>query len=92
MLDLARNLAPEELPRLIGELAEVNAVALARLSTPPVEARPDGSLDIKEAAVRLGVSKSYLHHNWRQFKFARQEGRKVLFSSCGLDAHLRKSR
>ncbi len=90
-LGLATTLAPAELPRLIGELAEISAVASARLASPATASRPDESLTVEEASQRLGLSKSYLHHNWRKFKFTRQEGRKILFSSNGLDAYLRKS-
>jgi excisionase family DNA binding protein len=91
-LDAARTLAPEELPHLIGELEELKATCLARLAAPPMEARPDRSLNLKEAADRLGVSRQYLYRHWRKFKFARQEGRKVLFSANALDAYLRRAR
>jgi excisionase family DNA binding protein len=48
-------------------------------------------VNVKEAADRLGVSREYLYRNHDKFSFARREGRKILFSSNGLDAHLRKS-
>jgi hypothetical protein len=88
--DLARNLAPEELPELLGELEQVRAVALARLLTRTDEARPDELLDVTEAAARLHVSKPYLYKNSSRFKFSRRIGRKLLFSSAGLDSYLRK--
>ena len=91
-LALARSLELAELPRLLGDLAEISAVATARLVRPAIETRPDESLTVEQASKRLGLSKSYLHHNWKTFKFARQEGRKILFSSKGLDAHIRKPR
>ena len=92
ILAQARTVAPDELPRLLGDLEEVRATCLARLTSPVIEERPDRSLDVTQAAERMGVSKDYLYHHWQELKFARQEGRKVLFSSNGLDAHLRKSR
>lgn len=92
MLTQAKTLDPPELPRLLGELEEIRATALARLTIPAELSRPDESLDIDEASKRLGVSKDYLYRHWQKFKFARQEGRRVLFSSNGIDAHLKKSR
>jgi hypothetical protein len=70
----------------------VEAVAMMRLASPTIEARPDESLDVAETARRMGVSTHYLYRHWHKFKFARQEGRKVLFSSNGLDAYLRRAR
>jgi len=91
-LELAKTLDAAELPALIGQLAEINAVALARIATPAVQARPDESLSVGETAKRMGVSESYLYHHHKKFKFARREGGRLLFSSAGLDAYLRRSR
>jgi len=88
----ARNLAPDELPRLLGDLEEIRATAIARLASPTIESRPDESLDVNETARRLGVSKDYLYRNHHRLKFARREGRKLLFSSAGLDSYLKQSR
>lgn len=90
-LEQARALPPDQLPALIGDLAEINAVALARLSTPTTPPRPDENLDVNEAARRLGVSKNFLYRHHDRYKFAHREGRRLLFSSNGLDSHLRKS-
>jgi hypothetical protein len=91
-LDEARTLAPAELPRLLGDLREVEAVALARLSTPNVEARPDDLLDVPAAAMRMHVSQDYLYRNHKRLPFTKRMGRKLLFSSSGLDAFLKKSK
>jgi len=91
-LEQARVLPANQLPALIGELAEVNAVALSRLTSPTMESRPDELINVNEAAKRLGVSKDYLYRHHSQYKFARREGRKLLFSSAGLDAYLKKAR
>lgn len=87
-----QTLAPTELPQLLGELEEIRATALARLTTPAPQTQPDRYIDVKEAADRMGMSRHYLYRHWQKFKFARQEGRKVLFSSSGLDQYLKKSR
>jgi len=92
VLEQAQHLPAEDLPRLLGDLREVEAVALARLSAPTAQTAPDQSLSLKEAAERLGMSRDYLYRHWREYRFARQEGRKILFSSNGLDGHLRKAR
>jgi excisionase family DNA binding protein len=89
-LRLARELPLEELPQLCADLEQVRVTCLARIAA-PVDTRPDESLTIQEASKRLGVSRSWLYHHWRKYehKFVRQEGGKVLFSSNGIDAHLR---
>jgi excisionase family DNA binding protein len=88
VLNLARSLPREELPRLLGDLAEISATASARLSSAVVESRPDQLLDVEETARRIGISKDYLYRHQRKFPFARRIGRKLLFSSSGLDKFL----
>jgi excisionase family DNA binding protein len=87
----ARTLAPEDLPGLIGDLAEINAIATARLAAPAAAPEPDRMLDVEEASRRMGVSKAYLYRAHKRLSFARRQGRKLLFSSAGLDTYLRKN-
>ena len=89
-LVLARELDAADLPYLIGELETIRCIAVSRLAA-PVPA-PDQNLEIGEAARRLGVSRDYLYRHHSKFKFTRREGRKLLFSSAGLDAYLKKAR
>jgi len=91
VLDLAKKLPREELPRLLGDLAEISATAHARLASPSVEARPDELMSVERTAHRLGVSKDFLYRNSERYPFTRRQGRKLLFSSAGLDAYLRKA-
>jgi hypothetical protein len=91
VLALARNLSREDLPRLLGDLAEISATANARLTGSTIDARPDELLDVKGTARRMGVSKDFLYRNWRRYPFTRRQGRKLLFSSAGIDAYLRKA-
>jgi excisionase family DNA binding protein len=90
-LDLARTLPPDELPRMIGELAEISATAQARLLAPG-EARPETLLDIEETAERMNLSRDYLYRHHKRLPFTRRVGRKLLFSSSGLELYLTKSR
>lgn len=85
-LDQARSIAANELPRLLGDLEEIRATALARLSAPssPAE-QPDELIDVAEAARRLGVSPEYLYRNHNRLPFTRHAGRKLLFSSKGIE-------
>jgi len=91
-LGLAKTLAPEELPRLLGDLEEIRVTGLARLASPVTEARPDELLSVEQASKRMGVSRGYLYRHHRQLNFSRRAGRKLLFSSVGLDSYLKKSR
>src|ERR1700730_18657336 len=75
--DLAGTLAPVELPRLLGDLEEIRAIAIARLSSPVVEAR-DQLLDVPQAAERMHVSQNYLYRHSCRLPFTRRVGRKLL--------------
>jgi len=88
----ARTLAREELPRLLGELEEIRATALARLASPTLESQMrDSLLDVDEAATRLGVSPHYLYRNHGRFPFTRRMGRSLRFSSSGIEQYIRRS-
>ncbi|MFY9531251.1 MAG: hypothetical protein WBC04_17725 [Candidatus Acidiferrales bacterium] len=87
----ARTLAPAELPRLLGEIEQIRVTALARLTSPTVESRPDELLSVSETAGRMGVGKDYLYRNHRRLPFTRRVGRKLLFSSAGLDSYLKRA-
>jgi excisionase family DNA binding protein len=92
-LTAARTLTPEELPRLLGDLEEIRATALTRLTAlVPAPHPSDELLNVKEAARRLGVSLGYLYHNHSHFPFTRHVGRKLLFSADGIQAYLRSKR
>jgi hypothetical protein len=95
LLELAHGLDREQLPALLGRLEQAKAIAFARLAavgtgngTPPV----DELLAVGEAAHRLGVSKDFLYRHHGQYSFTRREGRKLLFSSVGIDRHIRHTR
>ena len=92
-LNAVRTILPEELPRLLGELEEIRATALARLTSAPVAntSLPDSLLPVDEAAVRLGVSRHYLYRNHQHFSFTRRMGRSLRFSSIGIDQYIRRS-
>jgi excisionase family DNA binding protein len=88
-LSAARELPAPELPRLLGELEEIRATAMARLASPASVQRPDELLTVEQASERLGVSKDYLYRNHSRLPFVRRMGRKLLFSSLGIDSHIR---
>jgi excisionase family DNA binding protein len=77
------------LPALVGALAQVQAVALSRLTTPrPEEHRPearDANISVREAARRLGVSSSYIYKNAESLPFAVRIGRRLLCSERRLE-------
>ena len=96
----ARSLPPDELPRLLGELETVRAVAWSRLAPPaaPVALQVpaarkirDELLDVDEAATRLGMSAGYLYHNHQKFSFSRRVGRSLRFSADGIDSYIQES-
>jgi hypothetical protein len=92
VLDQVRTMDAAELPFLLGDLEVIRAIALSRLMAPAVEVRPDELLDVAETSRRMGVGKDYLYRNSRRWPFTRRIGRKLLFSSAGLDQYLKRAR
>jgi excisionase family DNA binding protein len=91
LLAVAKTLPPDDLPAFLGALETVRVTALARLASPPV-AKPDELLTVEQTAERLNVSQNYLYRQSRRLPFTRRIGRKLLFSSSGLDLYLKKSK
>ena len=78
-----------ELPALVGALAQAQALALARLTTPRPEDQGaevrDGNISVEEAARRLGVSPSYLYKNAKSLPFVMRIGRRLVCSPSRLE-------
>ena len=92
VLIAVRELPVVELPRLLGELEEIRCIAFARLQAPaPVaQVQPDELLSVEAASAKLGVSRDYLYRHHGKFPFARRMGRKLLFSSQGIQKYIEK--
>jgi hypothetical protein len=88
VLQAARTLPPAELPRLLGDLAEIAATAQARLSAPAPVPLADELLTCRQAAEKLGCSKDFLYRG--NFPFVVRLGRKRMFSSNGIATYLRQ--
>lgn len=93
VLNVARSLAPEELPRLLGELETVRAVAWSRLAPPaPANSQTrDEWLDVDAAASRLHMSACYLYRHHHIFPFTRKVGRSLRFSASGIESYISES-
>ncbi|MFI5089159.1 MAG: hypothetical protein ACHP7P_03775 [Terriglobales bacterium] len=94
LLELAHGLDREQLPALLGRLEQVRVTAMARLTcpSPSTQAQADELLDVAEAARRLGVSRDFLYRHHGRYSFTVREGRRLLFSSRGIDMHIRQKR
>lgn len=92
-LKCAQEAPREQLPRFLGELEEVRCIAFGRLfvAQPVTETGPDRLLAIDEASRRLGVSKDYLYRNNKDLPFTRRIGRKLLFSSQGIESYVNQN-
>lgn len=92
VLAAAQTLPVKELPHLIGQLAECQATAQARLNAAPasISEPHDELVAIDRAADRLGVSRDYLYRHAADLPFARRMGRKLVFSSLGIDKYIQK--
>jgi hypothetical protein len=89
VLELA-NLTPlDELAQLLGDLERIRVTVFARLMGRRTEEN-DELLSVDVAAAKLNVSMDYMYRNHGKFPFTRREGRKLLFSSSGLNAYLKK--
>lgn len=89
-LTAAQTLPPDQLPRLLGDLEELRAVAYSRLTLPTAVQRPDELLAVEPASERLGVSVDYLYRNHSRFPFTRRVGRTLRFSSLGIDEYIKR--
>jgi len=88
LLELANDTPQVELPQFLGDLERIRVTALVRLTRCTEE--NDELLSVDEEAAKLNVSKDYVYRNHSKFSFTRREGRKLLFSSVGLHAYMRK--
>jgi hypothetical protein len=82
------DMAPAQLPELLGELEVIRATAMLRMSAPSPAQMPDEQLGIVAAAARLGVSTDYLYRHAKQLPFTRRMGRKLLFSGQGIEFYI----
>ena len=93
LLQVARELSTEDLPRFLGDIEEIRCIALMRLSMPrllPTQER-DQLLTVEQAATQLNVSLDYLYRHARELPFIRRIGKKVLCSSSGIALYLRQN-
>ena len=93
VLHQAQSLDLAELPRLLGELEEIRAVAFARLMAPPVPVtQPDEELlDISEAARRLNLSRTTLYALIGRGELkSRTIGRRRMIPRTAIDAFVKK--
>jgi hypothetical protein len=68
VLDAVRTLPATDLPAFIGQIAEVHAIALARLTSPiPAAALPDRNLDdvldVDQAAAYIDMSAKWIYRH-----------------------------
>src|ERR1051326_7682566 len=85
-------MAAADIPALLGELEVIRATATMRLTVPAQPAQHDALLNVETAATRLSISTDYLYRHYKQFPIARRMGRKLLFSSLGIDQYLSRTR
>jgi hypothetical protein len=90
LLDLSRTIPREDLPSLIAVLAEINAIAFARLVAPASQTAPDSLLNVEQASARLACSQDFLYRNHKRLPFTRRIGSKLLFSSNGIDKYIER--
>jgi len=90
VLSVAQTLALEELPRLLGDIEEIKWIALGRLTSPVTQRPLDELVDVREAARRLGISTHHLYRRHSQFPFTRRVGRRLLFSSIGIEQFIKR--
>jgi|ERR1019366_6899366 excisionase family DNA binding protein len=91
-LSHAHSLAPAELPRFLGELEEIRAIAFARLIAPAAVTQPDEELlDIAEAARRLNLSRTTLYALIMRGELkSRTIGRRRMIPRAAIEGFVRK--
>lgn len=89
----AQMLTPAELPRFLGELEEIRAVAFARLLAPPtpVVLSDEELLDVPEAARRLNLSRTTLYALIARGELkSRTIGRRRMIPRTALEAFVKR--
>lgn len=86
------HLSRAELPGVIAHLERVKTVCLFAGMTSPPAAAEDRLLDVKEAAIVLGVSPTFVKENSAKYPFTIRQGRRLLFSHRGIQVYLSKRR
>src|SRR5262245_24017759 len=88
----ASNISPAAVPAILGQLAALQALFLARLVAGTTAqaneggpANGDRNLSVEEAAHRLGVKPGYLYRHSGRLPFTVRIGRRLLFSADGLE-------
>lgn len=83
-----RDVAPVDVPALVGELERLKAIAWQRLAAPAGRAQSNGRddrlLTAKDVSGRTTLSVAWLYRHADTLPFTRRLGRKVLFSEVGL--------
>jgi len=92
VLNSVGGMAAEQLPELLGELEIIRATAMLKMTAPPTAQQPDELLAIPTAAERMGVSTDYLYRHAATLPFTRRVGRKLLFSSRGVEQYINRAR
>jgi predicted DNA-binding transcriptional regulator AlpA len=92
VLNAVRDVPAEELPAFIGQLESIKAAAWMRLSSPAPAMQRDELLSVEQTAERLGMSTDYLYRNHKTLPFTRRMGRKLLFSSMGIDNYINRGK
>ncbi len=97
MADLAEavtEVSPHDVPVLLGHIEQLKAALWARLlgAAPPdgknQSADGDTLVDVTEAAQRLSVSEDYLYRRHKRLPFTVRIGKRVLFSSKGIEKYI----
>ena len=86
-LELIRTLSPTDV-RTFAILASAVMAGLNQALLAEPEA--DKLVDIKEASIKLGMSRDYLYRNFRSLPFAVAVGRAKRFSSRGIEQYLER--
>jgi len=89
----------DQIPDFLGRLETVKARAWMgggaqrdQRSSPSALPAADRNIDAKEAARRLGMSRSYVYRHADEFPFTRRIGGRVLFWAAGLEEWNRERR
>jgi len=94
LLALTQVLEADELPRFLGYLENIRAVAWRRLSAGSEPSRAeqvhDELIRVEEAARRLGVGVRHLYNFHSRYPFTRRVGNSLRFSSQGIDNYIRR--
>ncbi len=96
LVQAVTEVSADEVPALLGHLEQLKATLWTRLlGVPSLDGKGQGAdgdtlLKVTEASKRLNLKEDYLYRHHKRFPFTVRIGRRLRFSSNGIEKYIRQ--